>query len=29
MENAERIQEEMQKFREELKGLEASKGGTS
>ena len=28
MENAERIQEEMQKFREELKGLEASKGGT-
>ena len=29
MENTERIQEEMQKFREELKGLEASKGGTS
>ena len=27
MENAERIQEEMQKFREELKGLDASKGG--
>ena len=29
MENVERIQEEMKKFREELKGLEASKGGTS